>query len=76
MLPKPEVIKIAEQVNNKTGQASSSSSNESMKFTLQPGGGEEQRHLHATRIILLQSTRHQQILLLSKPMEKLTDGGT
>ena len=38
MLPKPEVIKIAEQVNNKSGQASSSSSNESMKFTLQPGG--------------------------------------
>jgi hypothetical protein len=43
MLPKPEVIKIAEQVNNKSGQASSSSSSSSsadelMKFTLQPGG--------------------------------------
>ena len=37
MISKPTVIQIAEQVNNKSGQASSSS-NELMKFTLQPGG--------------------------------------
>ena len=38
MLPKPEVIKIAEQVNNKSSSQASSSSNEPMKFTLQPAG--------------------------------------
>src|SRR4030095_10334607 len=38
MISKPTVIQIAEQVNNKSGQSSSSSSDELMKFTLQPGG--------------------------------------
>lgn len=39
MIPKTQVIQIADQVNNKSSsQASSSSSNEPMKFTLQPAG--------------------------------------
>jgi hypothetical protein len=38
MISKPTVIQIAEQVNNKSGQLSSASSDELMKFTLQPGG--------------------------------------
>ena len=36
MIPKNEVVQIAEQVNNKSEQAVS---DEPMKFTLQPGGG-------------------------------------
>ena len=42
MIPKTQVIQIAEQVNNKSSSSqassSSSSSNEPMKFTLQPAG--------------------------------------
>jgi hypothetical protein len=76
MLPKPEVIKIAEQVNNKSGQASSSSSDELMRFTLQPGGtgasaaaatGTSTNNTNNTSPITTTT---------SKPMEKLTDGGT
>ena len=91
MLPKPEVIKIAEQVNNKSGQASSSSSNESMKFTLQPGGTGASAAAASTNTNNTSSnqTTTQQassssspssnatsITTASPPMEKLTDGGT
>jgi hypothetical protein len=81
MLPKPEVIKIAEHVNNNTGQESS---NELMKFTLQPGGGIGAASAAGNNTSGNQTT--QQVSPLnstlttttasSPPMEKLTDGGT
>jgi nitrogen regulatory protein PII len=92
MLPKPEVIKIAEQVNNKSGQASSSSSSSSadelMKFTLQPGGiGEAAAASTNTNNTSSNQTTQQasssspssnatSTTTVSPPMEKLTDGGT
>ena len=84
MLPKPEVIKIAEHVNNNTGQESS---NELMKFTLQPGGGIGAATSAAgnNNTSGNQTATTQQVSPLnststtaasSPPMEKLTDGGT
>src|SRR5919107_248323 len=70
MLPKPEVIKIAEHVNNSTGQAASS--NGSMQFTLQPGGGGGIAATSATTATSNNTTP----TTTSPPMEKLTDGGT
>src|ERR671919_1065022 len=71
MLPKPEVIKIAEHVNNSTGQAASS--NGSMQFTLQPGGGGGVAAASATTATSNNTTP---TTASSPPMEKLTDGGT
>ena len=83
MLPKPEVIKIAEHVNNNTGQESS---NELMQFTLQPGGGIGAATSAAgNNTSGNQTATTQQVSPLnstsstaasSPPMEKLTDGGT
>jgi hypothetical protein len=90
MLPKPEVIKIAEQVNNKSSSQASSSSNEPMKFTLQPAG------IGAPAAAAAASTNNtnttsgnnqtQEVssppnatsttTTTSKPIEKLTDSGT
>jgi hypothetical protein len=79
MLPKPEVIKIAEHVNNNTGQAASS--NELMQFTLQPGGSGGIAATSATsnNTTSGNQTATQQVSSSSPsspPMEKLTDGGT
>jgi hypothetical protein len=85
MLPKPEVIKIAEHVNNNTGQAVSSSSDELMKFTLQPGGGigaasaagnNTSGNQTTQQVSPLNSTLTTTTTASSPPMEKLTDGGT
>jgi hypothetical protein len=76
MLPKPEVIKIAEQVNNKSGQASSSSSNESMKFTLQPGGTGASAAAATSTSTNNTNNTSPITTTTSKPIEKLTDGGT
>src|SRR5215212_8345666 len=82
MLPKPEVIKIAEHVNNNTGQESS---NELMKFTLQPGGGigaasaagnNTSGNQTTQQVSPLNSTLTTTTTASSPPMEKLTDGGT
>jgi len=79
MLPKPEVIKIAEHVNNNTRQ---SASNELMQFTLQPGGGGGISATSATatsnNTTSGNQTASQQVSSSpsSPPMEKLTDGGT
>ena len=82
MLPKPEVIKIAEHVNNNTGQAASA--NELMQFTLQPGGGGGIAAASATTATSNNTTSGNQTATQqvsssspsSPPMEKLTDGGT
>ena len=82
MLPKPEVIKIAEHVNNNTGQAASA--NELMQFTLQPGGGGGIGPASATTATSNNTTSGNQTATQqvsssspsSPPMEKLTDGGT
>ena len=82
MLPKPEVIKIAEHVNNNTGQAASS--NELMQFTLQPGGSGGIAATSATTATSNNTTSGNQTATQqvsssspsSPPMEKLTDGGT
>ena len=68
MLPKPEVIKIAEHVDNNTGK---SASNESMQFTLQPGGGGT-----AAASATTATSNNTTPTTTSPPMEKLTDGGT
>ena len=97
MLPKLEVIKIAEQVNNKSEQAVS---DEPMKFTLQPGGngggsggigGGEPAQMAAAAATsgnnqtqevssppnaTSTATTTATTTTTSKPMEKLTDGGT
>ncbi|HKG72496.1 MAG TPA: hypothetical protein VKA87_11380, partial [Nitrososphaeraceae archaeon] len=97
MIPKSQVVQIAEQVNNNSEQAVS---NEPMKFTLQPGGsgggigGEEpaQMAAAATASTTSSSTNNTSgnnqtqgvnsppnatsTTTTSKPMEKLTDGGT
>ena len=87
MISKPTVIQIAEQVNNKSGQASSSSSDELMKFTLQPGGtGAAAEATSANNTSSNQTTTQQasssspspsstSTITTSPPMEKLTDGG-
>jgi hypothetical protein len=93
MIPKPRLIEIAEQVNNKSERAVS---DELMKFTLQPAGiGEEPAAADAavtTAIGTNNNTNNasgnnqtQEVrgpfnststTTMSKPMEKLTDGGT
>src|SRR5215217_3761534 len=92
MLPKPEVIKIAEQVNNKSSSQASSSSNEPMKFTLQPAGiGAPAADVAATstnnnNTNTTSGNQTQEVsnpllpnstsTTTSKPIEKLTDGST
>jgi hypothetical protein len=115
MIPKTQVIQIAEQVNNKSSSSSSqassspssSSSNEPMKFTLQPAGIGASAATAATAtatastmapaaaIAITDNTnttsgnQTQEVssppnatstttttTTTSKPMEKLTDGGT
>ena len=98
MIPKTQLIQIAEQVNNKSEQAVS---DEPMKFTLQPGGGggsgigggESAQMAAAATASTTSSTgatsgnnQTQEVTsppnatstttTMSKPMEKLTDGGT
>ncbi|MDQ3867929.1 MAG: hypothetical protein M3250_00040 [Thermoproteota archaeon] len=92
MLPKPEVIKIAEHVNNKSERAVS---DELMKFTLQPAGIGEEPAAADAAVTTASGTNNntnntsgnnqtQEVsspfnstsTTLSKPMEKLTDGGT
>ncbi|HEX2124664.1 MAG TPA: hypothetical protein VHF44_03570, partial [Nitrososphaeraceae archaeon] len=83
MLPKNQVIQIAEQVNNKNGQAVS---DVPMKFTLQPGsgngggiGGEEPAQAAAATANTISTTGNNATsttTATSEPMEKLTDGGT
>jgi hypothetical protein len=89
MIPKTQVIQIADQVNNKSKQVVS---DELMKFTLQPGGiGEPTAAAAATSTNNNTNTtsgnnQTQQVssppnatsttTTTSKPMEKLTDGGT
>jgi hypothetical protein len=92
MIPKNQVIQIAEQVNNKNGQAVS---DVPMKFTLQPGGGssggiETAAAATASTISTASATtsgnnQTQQVnsppnatttTTTSEPIEKLTDGGT
>jgi hypothetical protein len=73
MLPKPEVIKIAEHVNNNnTGQAASP--NELMQFTLQPGGGGGGSGIAAAAATT--TSNNTTSTTTSPPMEKLTDSGT
>ena len=74
MIPKPTVIQIAEQVNNKTGQTSSSPSNELMKFTLQPGGMGRAAAAASTSNAT-STTTTTTTTTTSEPMEKLTDDG-
>jgi hypothetical protein len=88
MIPKTQVIQIADQVNNKSKQVVS---DELMKFTLQPGGIGEPAAAAATSTNNNTNTtsgnnQTQQVssppnatsttTTTSKPMEKLTDGGT
>src|SRR5918992_881708 len=92
MIPKSQLIQIAEQVNNNSEQAVS---NEPMKFTLQPGGGIETVAAAASTISTASATtsgnnQTQQVssappnatstttttTTTSEPIEKLTDGGT
>jgi hypothetical protein len=94
MLPKNQVVQIAEQVNNKSEQAVS---NEPMKFTLQPGsgsgiGGGEPAQAAAATASTISTTgatsgnnqtqeassppNATSTTTTSKPVEKLTDGGT
>jgi hypothetical protein len=77
MIPKPTVIQIAEQVNNKNGQASASSSDELMRFTLQPGGGMGSAAAAAATATSTNTTNTTTTTATttSEPMEKLTDGG-
>ena len=97
MIPKSQVIQIAEQVNNKSSSSqasSSSSSNEPMKFTLQPAGigapaadATATASTNNTNTITSGNNQTQQVssppnatsttsTTTSKPIEKLTDGGT
>ena len=97
MIPKTQVIQIAEQVNNKSSSSqasSSSSSNEPMKFTLQPAGigapaadATATASTNNTNTITSGNNQTQQVsstpnatsttsTTTSKPIEKLTDGGT
>src|SRR5215210_1699542 len=95
MIPKTQVVQIAEQVNNNSEQAVS---NEPMKFTLQPGGGiggepaddaatASSSSTNHTNTITSGNNQTQQVssppnatsttsTTTSKPIEKLTDGGT
>jgi hypothetical protein len=92
MIPKPRVIEIAEQVNNKSEQAVP---DEPMKFTLQPAGiGEPAADATATSTNNTNTTSGNQTQEVgppnststttaatttsttSEPMEKLTDGDT
>jgi hypothetical protein len=91
MIPKTQVVQIAEQVNNKSEQAVS---DEPMKFTLQPGGGGiggEPVQMAAAATASTSSTNNtsgnnqtQEVssppnatsTTTSEPMEKLTDSGT
>src|SRR5918999_860137 len=86
MIPKSQLIQIAEQVNNNSEQAVS---NEPMRFTLQPGGGIETVAAAASTISTTSATtsgnnQTQEVssppnatsTTTSEPMEKLTDGGT
>jgi hypothetical protein len=99
MIPKTQVIQIAEQVNNKSSSSSqasssSSSSNEPMKFTLQPAGIGASAANATTTTTATASTNNNtnttgnqtqgvssppnatSTTTTSKPLEKLTDGGT
>ncbi|HEX7209245.1 MAG TPA: hypothetical protein VF233_13745, partial [Nitrososphaeraceae archaeon] len=89
MIPKTQLIQIAEQVNNNSEQAVS---DEPMKFTLQPGGiGAPTADAAATSTNNTNTTsgnnQTQQVsstpnanatstTTTSEPIEKLTDGGT
>ena len=87
MIPKTQVVQIAEQVNNNSEQAVS---DEPMKFTLQPGGngggiagGEEPAQTAAaastistTSATSTTTTTATTTTTTSEPMEKLTDGST
>jgi hypothetical protein len=93
MIPKSQLIQIAEQVNNNSEQAVSE---EPMKFTLQPGGGIGAPAADAAAASTISTAsatsgnnQTQQVssppnatstttttTTTSKPIEKLTDGGT
>nr|MDQ3984510.1 hypothetical protein [Thermoproteota archaeon] len=90
MIPKSQVVQIAEQVNNNSEQAVS---DEPMKFTLQPAGIEAPAadaataSTNNTNTITSGNNQTQQVssppnatstttTTTSKPIEKLTDGGT
>jgi hypothetical protein len=92
MIPKSQVVQIAEQVNNNSEQAVS---DEPMKFTLQPGGigapaaaaAATSTSTNNTNTITSGNNQTQQVssppnatstttTTTSEPIEKLTDGGT
>src|ERR671921_295302 len=90
MIPKSQVVQIAEQVNNNSEQAVS---DEPMKFTLQPGGigapaaaAATSTSTNNTNTITSGNNQTQQVssppnatstttTTTSEPIEKLTDGG-